>query len=204
MKNVVLYLTDTMADWEYGYVAAGIAMAEEQLPGRYRLVTAADGHVDAITTMGGLRLLPDTAIDDLDEADIAMFVLIGGNTWADGHDAALGLAGRLLDAGTPVAAICGATLGLARRGLLDGYDHTSNAAEYLASADGYHGGKRYVVAKAVSDRDLITAPGTAPVDFAKAVFERLELFPQPIVDAWHGLYTTGEQKYYDALVGAAQ
>ena len=204
MKNVVLYLADTLADWEYGHIAAGLAMAEQAAPGRYRLVTASDHEVESITTAGGVRMLPNATLGGLDEADIGMLVLIGGDTWDSGHDAALGLASRMLDRGTPVAAICGATLGLARSGLLNDRDHTSNAAEYLAGVDGYSGEGRYIEAPAVSDGDVITAPGPAPVDFAKAVFERLELFPQPIVDAWYGLYTTGERKYYDQLVGAAQ
>lgn len=203
MKNVVLYLTDTFADWEYGYVAAGLGMAGAMAPGRYNLVTVSDQRVDSITTMGGVWMVPDASIDELDESDIAMLVLIGADTWETGHEAALGLASRLLDSGTPVAAICGATLGLARTGLLDERDHTSNAADYLAGVAGYAGQSRYVEAKAVADGDVITAPATAPVDFAKAVFERLELFPQPITEAWYGLYTTGERRYYDRLIGAA-
>ena len=45
--------------------------------------------------------------------------------------------------GVPVAAICGATAGLARAGLLDQRNHTSDAAGYLA-ATGYAGGAHYV------------------------------------------------------------
>ncbi len=43
------------------------------------------------------------------------------------------LSGELLAAGTPVAAICGATVGLAAAGLLDDRRHTSNATEALAA-----------------------------------------------------------------------
>ena len=49
-----------------------------------------------------------------------------------------GKAAEFLDAGVPVAAICGATAGLAAEGLLDDRRHTSNAAEFLA-ATGYGG-----------------------------------------------------------------
>lgn len=202
MKNVVLYLTDSLADWEYGHVAAGLATAEQSNPGRYRLLTASDGEVDSITTAGGVRMVPETTIHDLEVDDIAMLVLIGGDTWQSGHDAVLALTSRLLRLGTPVAAICGATYALARSGLLDTRNHTSNAAEYLAGASGYAGERHYVESGAVSDRDVITASGVAPVDFARAVFERLSLFSQPTIDAWYGLYTTGERKYYDRLVGA--
>ena len=32
MTTIALYATDTMADWEYGYLTAGLAMAREQDP----------------------------------------------------------------------------------------------------------------------------------------------------------------------------
>ncbi len=99
-----------------------------------------------------------------------------------------------------VAAICGATQGLARSGLLDDRAHTSNAPDYIAALAGYHGHQHYREAKVVADRGVITAPATAPVDFARAVFEALEVFPPKILNAWYGLYTTGERHYFDELV----
>lgn len=200
-QTVVFYATDTMADWEYGYVLAGFAMAEQQLPGRFRVVVAsADG--ESVTSMGGLRIAPEAALSDLDPSTIAALILPGAETWEQGHDAALGLAGQLRAASKVVAGICGATYGLARAGLLNGQPHTSNAAEYVSAAPSYTGAENYEEARTVSANGLITAPATAPVDFAKAVFEALEVFPQPVIDAWHGLYTTGERRFYDALVSA--
>ena len=50
-----------------------------------------------------------------------------------GNIEAVEVARVFLKAGVPVAAICGATAGLARGGLLDGCRHTSNSKEYLAA-----------------------------------------------------------------------
>ena len=50
----------------------------------------------------------------------------------------------------PVAAICGATAGLVRAGLLDNRRHTSAAAGYLM-ATGYAGGDHYLNQRAVMD-----------------------------------------------------
>ena len=200
MQAVVLYATDTMADWEYAYLTTGLAMAAEQEPERFRLRVLADGQQE-VTTGGRLRLLTD---GDLSEADIdstALLVLPGADTWFDGHQRVLGLARTLLERGVPVAGICGATYGLARVGLLDSRAHTSNAPDFLTPS-GYAGADHYRNEKVVDDGGLITAPATAPVDFTAAIFRRLELFPPEIIDAWHGLYTTGERRYFDALVGA--
>ncbi len=198
MTTVALYATDTMADWEYGYLIAGLAMAREQVPDANRLIVVSEAG-SAVTTMGGLRITPDCALADLPAVDA--LILPGAQTWNTGHDAVLGLAADAIAAGTAVAAICGATYGLARVGLLDDRPHTSNAAEFLTQAASYRGSQHYRAEKAVSDGTVITAGATAPIEFAKLVFERLNVFPQPVIDAWHGLYTTGEQKYYDQLSG---
>lgn len=200
--DVLFYATDTMADWEYGYLLAGFAMAEEQAPGRFRVVVASEGG-EPVTSMGGLRVSPAAALADVDPADVAALVLPGAGTWGEGHQTALELAGQVIAAGGLVAGICGATYGLARTGLLDTRAHTSNAADFLAGAPGYAGHDHYRDVRAVSDQNVVTAPASAPVDFAKKVFEALAVFPQPVIDAWYGLYTTGERRYYDALVGAA-
>jgi pimeloyl-ACP methyl ester carboxylesterase len=66
-----------------------------------------------------------------------------------------------------VAAICGATAGLARAGLLDERNHASCARDYLA-ATGYAGGDHYIDERAVVEGDLVTAGPQSPVQFARA------------------------------------
>ncbi|WP_072805737.1 DJ-1/PfpI family protein [Rhodococcoides yunnanense] len=194
MKTIALYATDTMADWEYGYLVAGIAMARAQGSDRYQLRVVSDGGGE-VTTLGGIRLLPDGDLTGLD--DLAALILPGGDTWGDGHARILDSAVDLLKRG----AICGATLGLARAGVLNARPHTSNAPEFLSQATEYTGSALYRDERAVADGTLVTAPGTAPLEFTKALFETLEVFPQPVVDAWYGLYSTGERKYFDQLQG---
>ena len=201
MRDIVLYATDTMADWEYGYLTSGITWADDAAPGRFRLRVLGDGRAE-VTTKGRLRIRTDGSIGEVDRGQVALLVLPGADTWDEGHDEALALARSLLDGGTPVAAICGATLGLARAGLLDDRAHTSNAPDFLAGT-GYAGAAHYREERAVDDQGVITAGATAPVDFAAAVFRRLELFPPAVVDAWYGLYTTGERKYFDRLTADA-
>src|SRR4029450_2911275 len=120
----------------------------------------------------GLRLTPDILLADLDPTDSHLLVLPGSEMWdAGGGGSFAAEAGRFLDAGVPVAAICGAPAGLPRAGLLDARKHTSAAAEYIA-ATGYAGGDRYVDERAVVDGDLITAGPQSPVQFARATVGR--------------------------------
>jgi putative intracellular protease/amidase len=188
-QTVHLFVLDTMSDWEYGYAVAGINQPVFQLnPGRYTIRTVGPSR-EAVRTMGGIAIQPDMALDELRPEDSAMLILPGAATWDKGaHAEAVETARAFLAEGVPVAAICGATGGLARSGVLDGRPHTSNALEYLNYQPGYAGAAHYVDAPAHRDGDLITASGTAPIDFARAIFERLELYAPSTLDAWYRLY----------------
>ena len=96
---------------------------------------------------------------------------------------------------------CGATAGLARGGLLDDRLHTSNAREYLAATQ-YLGGELYRDDTAVTDRNVITASGMAPVDLAYHIFAHLDVYEQPVLDAWYGLFKTGRAEYFESLMKA--
>ena len=87
MADVVLYATDTMADWEYAYVTSGLAWAED---GRFRLRVLGE-RPGPVTTKGRLRVETDGALATVKEDEIALLVLPGADTWGSGHDAALAL-----------------------------------------------------------------------------------------------------------------
>ncbi len=196
-----LFVFNTLADWEPGFLVAGINNPDGQkTPGRYQVRTvAATG--DAITTIGGIRILPDMSIDQLDPAESVMLILPGGVSWDQGGNLeAVEKAKAFLAAGVPVAAICGATAGLARGGILDTRKHTSNAPEYLA-ATGYRGARLYQTADVVSDQNVVTASATKSLEFAREIFERLDVYEDKVLEAWYGLFKTGDPKYYAALVG---
>ena len=100
-----------------------------------------------------------------------------------------------------MAAICGATAGLARAGLLDSRRHTSAAPEYLAYT-GYAGGEHYVDARAVVDGDLITAGPDSPVQFARAVLERLGLVSDERLEAYEAVFHRSDASAFPALMAA--
>jgi putative intracellular protease/amidase len=102
----------------------------------------------------------------------------------------------------PVAAICGATSGLARAGILDNVQHTSNARAYLA-ATGYRGAALYQDQPAVTDGNVITASTTAPIEFAYQIFKKLDVYSDEALEAWFGLFKTGDAAYYGALTQQA-
>lgn len=199
LETVHLFIFDTLADWEPGFAIAGINNPDGQKqPGRYQVRTVAPVREPIVTT-GGIRILPDLSLGQLTPSDSAMLILPGGDSWdAGGNVDAVEKAREFLGAGIPVAAICGATAGLARGGILDTRKHTSNAAEYLA-ATGYNGGHLYQQADVVSDQDLITASAMKSLEFAREIFRRLDLYEPKLLEAWYGLFKTGDPKFYAEL-----
>ncbi|MTE14867.1 type 1 glutamine amidotransferase family protein [Nocardia aurantiaca] len=201
LKTVHLAVYDTFSDWEAGHATAHINRALwHREPGTWQVKTVAIS-AEPITSMGGMRVLPDLALEDLKPADSAMLILPGLDT--EHHPEALAAFARkareFLAAGVPVAAICGATFGLAQEGLLDDRRHTSNAAEYLGYT-GYSGGEHFVEAPAATDGDLITATGTRPVDFAREIFARLDIYEPHVLDAWYRLYGNNDPAGFYALL----
>jgi putative intracellular protease/amidase len=199
MRTVYAAVYDTWADWEIGHLLV------ELRTGRFtgvpwQVVTVGES-TEPVVTMGGLRVVPDLALADVEPDDGDLLVLAGSGLWDTGQgDAFAKLAQRFLDSGIPVAAICGATAGLARAGLLDNRKHTSAAKEYL-QATGYQGSDNYVDERAVVDGDLITAGPDSPVQFARATLQRLGLADERKLDAYEGVFHRADPAAYPILVG---
>ncbi|WP_405646526.1 DJ-1/PfpI family protein [Streptomyces sp. NBC_00019] len=203
-KPVHLAVYDTYADWETGHATAYLARAG------YEIRTVGPGR-EPVTSVGGLRVQPADALDDVRPDDSSLLILPGADLWTVTPAAAAAGSDRLapfarkarefLAAGVPVAAICGATAGLAREGLLDDREHTSAVSFYLAATE-YKGGSRYVDADAVTDRGLITAGPTEPVAFAREIFGLLGVYEGEVLDAWYRLFHDSDVTAYAVLEGA--
>ena len=199
-RTAHLAVYDELTDSEIGHLL--VELRTGRFTGiSFNVVTVAESP-ESIRTAGGLRTSPDALLAELEPADSDILILPGAEMWdSGGGDAFAAAAGRFLDAGVPVAAICGATLGLARAGLLDERKHTSASAEYL-TATGYAGGDRYLDDRAVVDGDLITAGPQSPVQFARATLERLGLASELTLEAYEALFHRGDLAAFPVLMQA--
>lgn len=206
MNNTVyLYVFDTMSDWEIGYLTA------ELNSGRYYKKGLAPSKIvtvgiekTPVTTMGGLKILPDIKFDECSIENTDALILPGGNTWTETmHQPILKIAQRCLEEDILVAAICGATMGLAQTGLLNSHWHTSNDLEYLKMiCPTYTGEKYYKMESVVTDGKLITASGIAPLEFTVHVLKSLGVFSSKTLDAWYSLNKTHESRYFYELMNS--
>ena len=200
-KTAHVALYDSLADWEIGHLI--VELRTGRFTGTtWEIVTVA-GSTAPVTTMGGLRVIPEVVLDDLDPRASDLLILAGADLWDAGRGQEFAAAAaRFLEAGVPVAAICGATAGLARAGLLDRRRHTSAAPEYLA-ATGYHGAHLYVEQRAVVDGDLISAGPQSPVQFATASLRRLGLASEETLQAYEAVFHRADPAGYAVLMSAA-
>lgn len=152
--------------------------------------------------MGGLHLKPDVPVGEIRPGAKDLLLLSGADTWLlPEQDLAIAKAREVLESGATVGAICGATLGLANAGLLDKRPHTSNDQGALKMfCPDYRGEQFYVNEPAVTDGNLITASGLAPVEFAYHIFRQLDVMAPATLAAWHGLFTTRKPEFFYALM----
>lgn len=184
-KAVYLLVVDGFADWEPAH-----AVAELRRSGQYRVQTVGLTR-DPVESMGGIRVLPSTTVSEVDPADVAVFIVPGGDRWeaAPPEVEIQELLERLHAHEVPIAAICGGTLAIAKTGLLRGRRHTSNGLDYLRSQiPDYGEAANYVDAPAVRDRGLITASGLGDVEFAREIFEELNVLTPEDRAAWAEIF----------------
>jgi putative intracellular protease/amidase len=185
--KVCVLVFDGLADWE-----PALALCEIRRSGKFDVVTVGFSPNDVVT-MGGFRVAPDTTLDAVDWAQAALLILPGGDMWEQGERPGLKtLLPALVRKNVPVAAICGATLEVARTGLTRGARHTSNALNYLKSmVPSYSDESMYVDQLAVSDHNLITASGLGSVEFAREILRRLGVYDDADLTAWFDIFKRG-------------
>lgn len=186
MRDTVYFLAfDGYADWH-----AAHALCEIRRPGEWQLKTVGFS-LQPVLSMGGLRVVPELALDALDLRRAAMLIVPGGYLWEHGHgEEAVEAARRVHAAGAPVAAVDSGVLVLARAGLLDACRHTGSWPGHIGThVPGYAGADQFdPTVLAVSDGGTITASQLGSVEFAREVIRTLDLYNPSDREHWYRLF----------------
>jgi len=186
-KELLYVLLPDFAEHEMAYLAQAIAsdgFALKSNPKYVNKVVALT--LEPVKSIGGFRMLPDYSIGNM-PTDYAALVLIGGFGWSSGE------AGKVtpiirdaLERGKIVGAICNAASFMAKHGFLNGVAHTGNGISQLKlwGGENYANPEMYQQKQAVSDKNIVTANGTAALEFAKELLmllgndtpERIEMY----------------------------
>lgn len=128
-----IYVLDTLADWEIGFITAELNSGRflDKSKGKIKLVKIGSS-LSPIKTMGGITITPDAEISSVGFRAGDLLILPGADTWMDGkHQKILNIASNILNQKVIIAAICGASIALARTGVLNNRKHTSNDKNFL-------------------------------------------------------------------------
>ena len=196
MKNNVLFvLLDKYAEWEAAPLAAALNSGVTPLGDtRYTTATVAPT-ADAVSSIGGFSTLPEYDFDSMPQ-DYAALVLIGGMSWDKPEAGRVEeLVARALREGKTVGAICNGASFMAAHGFLNDVAHTGNGLDQLRLWGGerYTNPEGFIERQAVADGSIVTANGSAGIEFAREMLLALEADTRENIDAWydfnkHGFY----------------
>ena len=189
-KNEILFvLLPDFASHEMVYLMEAISSDEMQLKSNPKYVNKIVAPtLEAVTAIGGFRVLPDYSIENMPD-DYAALVLIGGYGWLTPvADKVAPIVRKALDKGIIVGAICNGASFMAKQGFLNGVKHTGNGLEQLQlwGAENYTNSDGYIHEQAVSDGNIVTANGSGVLEFTKELLlllendtpERIEMYYQ--------------------------
>lgn len=188
-KNVLFVILDQYADWEAAYLSSLLlALGRDKF-----VVKTVSLTKDSIHSLGGFTVLPDYDIQSVPQ-DFEGVILIGGMSWRT--EAARQVEPLVKDAlskGKVVGGICDASAFLGTIGILNAIDHTSNDINDLKqwAGEAYTGEKNYMKQDVVRSHNVITANGTATLEFAKEVMIALNVASENKIQEWYNFYKLG-------------
>lgn len=188
-KEILYVLLPDYAAHEVVYLAQAIASDEYALKENPKYVNKVVApSMEPVKSIGGFRTLPDCSFDTMPD-DYAALVLVGGFGWTTPvAEKVVPIVRKAIEEGKIVGAICNAASFMAKHGFLNAVKHTGNGLEQLKIWGGgnYTNPEGYVNAQAVSDKNIVTANGSATLEFAKELLlllendtpERIEMYYQ--------------------------
>ncbi|MDE5900838.1 MAG: DJ-1/PfpI family protein [Muribaculaceae bacterium] len=193
--NEVLYiLLPDYAAHEIVYLSQAIASDESALKEdpKYINKTIAPT-MEPVRSIGGFKTLPDYSFDTMPD-DYAALVLIGGFGWTTPVARQVEpIVRQAIEKGKIVGAICNGASFMAKCGFLNTVRHTGNGLEQLRlwGGDNYTNPAGYVHAQAISDKNIVTANGSASLEFAKELLMLLENDTPERIGMYYQFYKKG-------------
>lgn len=188
-KTILFVILQQYADWEAAYITSAITMLGQ---GQYEIKTVSLSK-DAVQSIGGFRVLPDYDIASIPK-DYEAVVLIGGMTWRNENAQQVKtLVEDCYQNGKVLGGICDASAFLGTVGVLNDVIHTSNDLNDLKQWAGsiYTGETKYIAKQAVRDKNVITANGTATMEFAKEILLALNVASEEKIVEWYNFHKLG-------------
>lgn len=178
MNNEILYiLLPDYAAHEAVYLSQAIASDEFALKENPKYVNKVVAPtLEPVKSIGGFRTLPDYSFETM-PGDYAALVLIGGFGWSTPiADQVVPIVKQAIEKGKIVGAICNGASFMAKHGFLNSVKHTGNGLEQLKlwGGENYTNPDGYTHTQAIAGNNIVTANGSATLEFAKELLLLLE------------------------------
>lgn len=201
MNNEILYiLLPDYAAHEVVYLSQAIASDEFALKENPKYINKVVAPtIEPVKSIGGFRTLPNYSFETMPD-EYAALVLIGGFGWMTPiAEQVVPIVKQAIEKGKIVGAICNGASFMAKYGFLNTVKHTGNGLEQLKlwGGDNYTNPEGYINIQAVSDSNIVTANGSATLEFAKELLlllendtpERIEMYYQFNKQGFCNLFT---------------
>ena len=176
-KEILYILLPDFASHEMVYLMEAISSDEQQLKANPKYINKIIAPtMEPVTAIGGFQTLPDYSFETMPD-DYAALVLIGGFGWSTPvAERVVPIVKKAVEKGKIVGAICNAASFMAKHGFLNAVKHTGNGLEQLKlwGGENYTNPDGYIHSQAVSDGRIVTANGSATLEFAKELLLLLE------------------------------
>ncbi|MCI8360523.1 MAG: glutamine amidotransferase [Clostridiales bacterium] len=190
MKRTILFvILQQYADWEAAYISSAISMLGQD---EYEIKTVSLSK-DTVQSIGGFKVLPDYDVTSIPN-DYEALILIGGMSWRSENTQKIKkLVEDCFQQGKVLGGICDASVFLGTVGILNHVAHTSNDLKDLKQWAGalYTGEANYIARQAICDKNVITANGTAALEFAKEILLTLNVADEETIADWYNFHKLG-------------
>ena len=187
MKKILYVILEQWADWELAYISSAVNMLGN---GKFENKTLSLTK-DAVTSIGGVKCLPDYDLQSA-PSDYDALILIGGMSWR--NENAMQVKPLIEDCiknGKALGAICDACRFLCSVGALNHTKHTANDLNELKQYTVYTNEQDFIHRQAVSDNNVITANGTATLEFAQEILKALSVASDEQIKGWYDFHKLG-------------
>ncbi len=194
MKNELLYvLLENYADYEPAYIASNVNCDRFGLrrnpPYENKVVAPS---MECVKSCGGFRTLPDYSFNTMPD-EYAALILVGGYSWQTPEaERLIPIVRNAISKNKIVGAICNAASFMASHGFLNDVKHTGNGLDELKRWGGsYTNEAQYQNVQVVSDKNIVTANGTAALEFAVELTKLLKTDTTENIDAYYNFMHIG-------------
>ncbi len=175
MRKIVVYIYEGMATFEIALLAQLLGSD----PGIELIITADE--LRLIKDKSGMLIMPHTDLKSVHSEDIDGIIIPGG--WlADLDEHLISIIRDLKEEQKLIAAVCAGSSIMARSGVLKGIRYTTSIVEWqdkhrdFFKIEDPFPRESYVECRAIRDGNIITAKGSAFIDFTMEVCDYFDLF----------------------------